>query len=108
MNKKVFLTAVLSLLTVPVLSFAQPGVFSGNIYDVVNLIISIFLNVLWTVAVAFVIVMFVIAGFRFFQAHGEPTKVAEARQFVVWGLAGTAVIVLAWSVLAVVRNQFGV
>ena len=39
MNKKVFLTAVLSLLTVPVLSFAQPGVFSGNIYDVVNLII---------------------------------------------------------------------
>lgn len=108
MNKKLYLISIVSLAMFPGMIFAQPGVFNGDIYSVIDLIISVFLNVLWTVAIAFVIVMFVIAGFKFFQAHGEPNKVSEAIRFVVWGLAGTVVIVLAWSVLQIVRNQFGV
>lgn len=108
MNKKLALTSIVSLVILPSIALAVPGIFNGNLMDVVNTIILIFLNILWSVAIAFVIVMFVIAGFRFFQSHGEAAKVAEARQFLVWGLAGTAVIVLAWSVMAVIRNQLGV
>ncbi len=108
MNKKLVFTAIVSLAILPNIIFAVPSIASGTLIDVVNVIISVFLNILWSVAIAFVIVMFVIAGFHFLQAHGEPTKVAEARQFVVWGLAGTAVIILAWSVTAVVGRQFGV
>jgi len=107
MKKKLVLAAILYLAILPNIILAAPNIANSTLQDVVNLIISIFLNILWSVAVAYIIVMFVIAGFRFFQAHGEPGKVAEARQFFLWGLAGTVVIILSWSITAIVRYQLG-
>ena len=109
MNKKlVMIYGIITLLASPLLVFAVPGVFGGDINAVVNTITNVIESVLWTIAVTFVIIMFVIAGFKFLTAQGDPNKVGEARNAVIWGLAGSAVIVLAWSIVSIARNQFGV
>ena len=109
MNKKIIsASGVIALLALPALAFAVPAQLGGNIYGLTGTLTDIVANVLWTVAVTFVIVMFVIAGFKFMTAQGDPGKVGEARNAVIWGTAGTAVIILAWSLLAIVKNQLGV
>ncbi len=109
MNKKLVILSVLAaLLVFPFVSLAQPGVFGGSILLLVLGLVQTALTILWIVAAAFVVIMFVTAGFKFLTAQGDPTKLADARHAVVWGLVGAAVIVLAWSVIAVVRIQIGV
>jgi uncharacterized membrane protein YjfL (UPF0719 family) len=33
-------------------------------------------------------------------AQGDPTKIAQARQFVLWGVVGIIVAILAYSIVA--------
>lgn len=109
MNKNLSVLSVLIiLLAFPLVSLAQPGAFQGSILMLVLGLVNTALTILWIIAVAFVIIMFVIAGFKFMTALGDPSKVAEARMAVIWGVVGTAVIVLAWSVIVVIRIQIGV
>ena len=108
MNKKLLVSSLAFLLMTPVAAFAVPGIYSGNLTGVASSITAIVESIIWSIAVTFVIVMFVIAGFKFLTAQGNSTQVAEARQAVIWGLVGAAVIVLAWSIVTIARNQFGV
>ena len=113
MNKKLIVFSTLTtLLALPLVVLGQvpnqPGVINQPITTVVVNIFSAVINIIWVIAVAAVIIAFVIAGFKFLTAQGDPGEVAKARQAVIFGLVGALVIVLAWSVLAFVRNQFGV
>jgi len=109
MNKKIANFSVLAtLLITPFAAFAQPGVLNIPLTTLVADIAVVIFNILWTVAVAFVTVMFVIAGFKFATAQGNIEKVKEARNAVIWGLVGTLVVVLAWSMVSVIRFQVGV
>ena len=109
MSKKLAIVVTLTvLLSFPVTSFAQPGSLNIPLTVVASNIAGIILEILWSVAVAFIIVMFILAGFKFLTAQGDLSKVAEARQAVIWGLVGVAVVILAWSVILVIRNQIGV
>lgn len=110
MNEKIIkLSALSALLLTPTVAFAQPGPFPGTLVDVItDIVCETVFPILWIIAVAFVIIMFVIAGFKFLTAQGEASKVAEGRQAVVWGLVGAAVIILAWSVIFIVGTELGV
>ena len=109
-NKKLFLFSVLIfLLTAPVVILAQPpGPFAGTPVTLVANIIGLVGSILWSISIAFVVVMFTLAGFKFLTAQGEPQKISEARTAVIWGTVGVAVIVLAWSMVSLLRAQFGV
>lgn len=110
MNKKL-ISASLSaaLLTLPALVLAfNPGPIPNpapglSVNDLVDLVFSI----LWPIAVAFFIVMFVIAAFMFFTAQGDPEKIKVARSFVIWGVVGVVIALLAWSIPFIVRNTLG-
>ncbi len=65
------------------------------------------LDVLWLVFVGFAIFMFIIAGMQFFLAQGDPGKVDTARQFVLWGVIGMAMGVLAFTLPFVVGGWLG-
>lgn len=105
MNKKLFVFPVFGLLTwVP----AIPGIINQPITVVVANVFGAALTVVWIVAAAVVIIAFVVAGFKFLTAQGDPGHLGQARQAVIWGLVGTLIIILAWSMLAFVRNQIGV
>ena len=110
MNKKLItLSALTTLLVLPVVILAAPpGEINVPLPVLIEGLVATILNILWSVCIVVIIIMFVIAGFKFLTAQGDPGKVAEARQSVIWGLAGATVVVLAWSIIAVVRLQLGV
>ncbi len=105
MNKKIITAAAIAMLALPLVSLAFTP---GNIPNVVqtlsiNGLIDIFFNILWPLFIAFAIIMFILAGVAFFNAQGDPDKVATARNQVLWGIAGLAVAFLAFSIPFIVR-----
>lgn len=109
MNKKIgIISASVVALLLPAIGLAQPGVLTLPVTTVVDGIINVGLYILWAVAVAFVIIMFSIAGFKYLTAEGQQAKIDEANKAVIWGTVGTAVVVLAWSIVSLVRVQIGV
>ena len=71
------------------------GAFLGNI-----------LKVVWLIFAAFAIIMFIIAGIKFFSAQGDPQALGVARQFVIWGVIGIVVAVVGFSMVAIVKSAF--
>lgn len=110
MNKKLISASVLTVfMAVPaiMLAFNPGGVPNAAPGLTINTMIDLVFGILWPVAVAFFIIMFVIAGFHFFTAQGDETKLAQARQEVIWGVAGVVVALLAFSIPFIVRNTLG-
>ena len=106
MNKKLVVTLTsLTLLALPLVSMAitfadMPGVLNINIIYVIHGILS----VVWWVFVTLTVILFVLAGISFLTAQGDPAKLEQARQFVIWGAAGVIVGVLAFSAVTIIRN----
>lgn len=107
MNKKISFAVSAALLMLPVaaLAFNAGAVPEPNTGLDVNALINIVLGIFWPIAVAFFVIMFILASFMFFTARGDAEKVAEARQFVIWGIVGVAVAFLAFSIPFIIRNM---
>lgn len=109
MNKKlisVSLSAFLLSFPAVILAFQAGPVPSAVTSLTVESIIDLLFSILWPVAVAFFIVMFVIAAFQFFNAQGDAEKIKSARSFLIWGVVGVVVALLAWSIPFIIRNMF--
>ncbi len=112
MNKKlVTLLSSATLLAVsPMATLAAitsgptPGIVSLDANGIVNVV----LNFIWPFFMGFAVLMFLIAGFSFLIARGDPTKVETARQAVLWGIVGVVIGLLAFSIPFIVRNTIGV
>ncbi len=108
MNKKITVAlASTILLVLPLVSMAivftgQPGESNINIIYVIQGI----LTTTWWAFMGLVVILFIIAGISFLTAEGDPTKLEQARQFVLWGTVGVIVGVLAFSAIIIVRNTF--
>jgi len=89
-----------SFLLIPVLVFAQPGVYITSLTQVVNFI----QRALWVIFGGLSVVAFVIAGMLFLFAQGDPEKVKVARTAFIWGVVGVVVGILAYSILAIVTT----
>lgn len=101
MNKKIIVSSIITGLALPFITMAQ------TLQDIALALTNTVTSVLSIIAGGFVIFMFVLAGFKYLTAQGEASKVLEANRAVTWGLAGVAVIVLAWSATVIVRNTLG-
>lgn len=106
MNKKLISLSASVVLLLPALVLAFiPGPIPNPVSGLsVNQLVDVIFSILWPVAVAFFIIMFVIAGFLFATAQGDPEKVKQARQAVIWGVVGVLVALLAWSIVVVIRG----
>ncbi|OGZ69451.1 MAG: hypothetical protein A3D44_03445 [Candidatus Staskawiczbacteria bacterium RIFCSPHIGHO2_02_FULL_42_22] len=111
MNKKIAYIVSAALLTLPLVTLADidPGPApSPNpglaVVDIINKV----LNFIWPIFVGFAVIMFVVAGFLFLTAAGEATKVASARQAILWGIIGVVVGILAFSIPFIVRNTLNI
>lgn len=67
-------------------------------------IVLAILGILWPIFMGFAVIMFFIAGFELLNAQGDPTKVKDARNAIIWGVAGVAVGLLALTIPIIVRN----
>lgn len=108
MNKKIIISAVLTALIISptfILAFTAPP--TPGTTTLSNVIDGI-LDLLWTVAVVVVIVTFILTGILFLTARGEPDKIKQARDGVIWGTVGTVVILISASILLIVRGIIGI
>ena len=111
MNKKLIALSTAALLVLPLVSLAvfNPGNPPNTNPNLTVIgIIDLIIGFIWPVIVILIIILFTVAAFLFFSAQGDPEKVAQARLAFIWGVAGTVVIFLAWSVPFIVKNALGV
>ena len=104
MNKKLVALSTLAALAMPMVAVAAinlpalPAFSSINLNTVIN---NVF-NIVWMFTAAAIVILFVVIGFMFLTAEGDPTKVALARRAVIWGAVGVVVILLSFSIIALV------
>ena len=111
MNKKVIaLSILIVLLVLPAVGlagFTAPPFPSSQAF-VPTVIIGNIFNFIWPIIAAFIVIEFMIAGFKFFTAQGNETKLNEARHALIWATVGVGVILLAWSIIFIVAAALGV
>jgi phosphoglycerol transferase MdoB-like AlkP superfamily enzyme len=103
---------LVSLSVLPLIALAQrvgplPGYTvapESDIWEVLDRITNWLFSILLVVAVIFII----IAAFQFITAGGDPTKVASARNWVLYALIGVAVALLARGLVTFVSRILGV
>lgn len=101
-NKK-----LVSLLSLSVL-LVLPGVAMAQGLALVQGLANTVTGIVLIVFTAAAIIYFLWYGILFLMASGDPTKVATARQGVLWGIVGVIVGVLAIGIVAFIRGTFGV
>lgn len=109
MNKKLTILSVSGLLLVsPAVILAVNLVpLPGSGVTNINAVVDAIFNVIWPIFAAFAVVMFIIAGVQFLSAQGEPSKISQARQSLIWGAVGMAVGLLAFSIPFIIDSALG-
>ncbi|CAN5657945.1 hypothetical protein BH23PAT2_BH23PAT2_06020 [soil metagenome] len=74
---------------------------SGNVLDVASTVLDIFSYV---IGVAAVVVLF-ISGVKFATSAGDPAKISNARNTIIYALIGIVVAVLAQSIVLFVLDR---
>lgn len=94
------ITAFIIATTLPILTFAEPlfkpplqtaGTDGGDLQ-------TVFMNVVdvaQTLMIMATVLYLIYAGFMFVIARGDPTKIKKAKDALLWGLIGAALILCA-------------
>ena len=106
MNKKIFIIlAVACLVILPSMASALaeptlPTPISGtnSFWPLIEKI----LNFIWPIFIGVAVIMFIVAGFLFLTSNGEPGKLTNAKNAVIWGVIGVIVGILAFSIPRVI------
>ena len=110
MNKKLIIAlSAVSLMAMPLAAMAafDPGGTPNSVNLNIVQIINIILNFMWPIFAGFAVIMFLVAGFIFLTASGDPGKVETARQAVLWGVVGVVVGLIAFSIPLIIRQTLG-
>jgi len=109
MNKKLIALSALVALALPVVSLAVEGVGANppatTVIGIVYIINQV-VNIVWWVFIAIAIILFLVTGILFLNAHGDPGKLETARQALIWGTVGVFVGIIAFSIIFIVKNAF--
>jgi hypothetical protein len=80
------------------INIPPPLMVSTNVVGVINMLF----NLIWPPIVAAVVILFIMAGFSFLTAQGDPSKLESARRFALWGIVGIVAILLAFSIMFII------
>jgi len=75
---------------------------SNNFAELIDAII----NFIFMFAIAIAPIMFIIAGFYFITAAGEPEKIQMAKKMILWTLVGLLVVMSAKGMITLFREAF--
>ena len=105
MNKKIIASlATVALVAMPLVSFAAMAAPNAVTTLTLDNLIAIVFSIIWPIFIAFAVIMFIMAAVKFFSAQGDPDKAGEARSFVLYGVLGMVVAILAFSIPYLVKN----
>lgn len=71
-------------------------------------LIDAIINIIFMLAIAIAPIMFVIAGFYFITAVGEPEKINTAKKIILWTFIGLLVVISAKGFIMLFGKIFGV
>ncbi|HEY4476190.1 MAG: hypothetical protein UY24_C0001G0032 [Parcubacteria group bacterium GW2011_GWA1_48_11b] len=66
------------------------------------------INFIFTIALAITPIMVIVGGFMFITGGGDPAKITQGKQLLLWTAIGLTVILLAKGLVAVLRNVLGI
>lgn len=52
------------------------------------------------------VLVIVMAGQRFMTANGDPGKIKQAKDMILWAIVGIIIAVLAWAIVTFILNAF--
>ena len=77
-------------------------------YQHIGGILGAILNVVFYVGIALSIIFLIIGGIQYMTAGGDETKIAGARGQITNAILGFVVVIVAFSVRAIIKNLIGV
>jgi len=89
-----------------------PGYISSN-YSFYNLLNSAnsLIGIIVSIIVALSILLMILGGFSFITAKGDEGKITTAKNYILWGVVGIAVIILSvsafWIISGFLTNNSG-
>lgn len=66
--------------------------------DTIEGAISFFMSTIIKIALPFIVLFFIWAGFKFVTAQGKPDKITEAKKMFWYTIIGTLLILGAWTI----------
>lgn len=66
--------------------------------DTIGKAITFFMNTIMKIAIPFIVLFFIWAGFKFVTARGKPDKITEAKKMLWFTIIGTLLILGAWTI----------
>ncbi len=100
----ILLIIILAPLTVEGVTIDNPLEETDTFAELIDAII----NIIFTLALAIAPIMFIVAGFYFVTAAGEPEKINTAKKMILWTLIGLLVVISAKGIIALFREIFEV
>lgn len=97
---------VVGLISLPLISFAQGGLYSSSGVSIQSLAVSL-ANAVWVVFTIIAVIAFIMAAIMFLTAFGEAEKLAKARSAFIWGVVGVIVALLAFGIITLIRTAIG-
>lgn len=90
------------LVATPGLVFAQGRGIKSSIFKVIGI-----LNEVVAIAIGFALLGFVWGVFKYLFQKGDPSKIAEARSFMIYGIIALFVMISVWGLIEMVQELFG-
>ena len=98
MNKKTLLLILSGVLVLPSLAFAQITIQSMVYYAEQTTLY---------IASGIVVILWVVTGIMFLTAQGAPEKLSSAKKALIAAVAGTVLVIVAGSAIALISDAFG-
>lgn len=93
-------------LAAPLIGLAQTTQVPTTVAGVYNVLETIF-QVIYYIFFVVAAIMILIAAFKYLTAQGDPEKVGEARQMVIYAVIAIAIALVSIGVTQIVANFFG-
>ncbi|MCK4520865.1 hypothetical protein KAT95_03340 [Candidatus Parcubacteria bacterium] len=105
MRKFLFMLSVGLVLFAPVVI---QGIEIENPLDcaTIDCVIASIAGFIFMLAIAIAPIMFIIAGFAFITAAGDPVKIQKAKDIVLWTVIGLAIVLMAYGIINVIQEIF--
>jgi len=107
--KKFIYLIILASVCFPLAVLAQKVVIENpiNSPDIVSVLRSI-LNWIFGIAMALGPIMYILSGYRFITAAGEPEKINTAKKMALWTSIGLAIAIACRAIIALIGEILGI
>jgi hypothetical protein len=105
---------IVSLISAPVLTFAQNNQNQGgcpssieSVAHIFDLAVCILRVSVWPLLISAAVIVFIVGVVKYINGGDDSTKREEGRNFIIYGIVGLFVIVSVWGLVGILQGTFG-